>query len=67
MVRQREKLAGVTHERRVLDDAVKDHCQTCLDEAERDWQPIGTLTPIGSADCMSRDRCYFEYDSQGAE
>lgn len=50
---------GAVEERRIL--AVADHCATCLSEAARGWQPIGTLRPIGDTECRSNDRCHLEY------
>lgn len=50
---------GMTEERSVLSPA--DHCQGCLDEAAKGWQPIGQMVPIGRRDCRSNDRCTVEY------
>lgn len=33
------------------------HCNCCLSEAAKGWQPLGTLTPIGGCDCRSNCRC----------
>ena len=57
--RLREKDAGTKYERLVLGVAL--HCSDCPADAARDWVPIGTLTPIGSRQCLSRCRCHFEY------
>lgn len=46
-------------ERRVLHPA--DHCSTCLSEAGRGWQPLGTLRRIGDSECRSQCRCTFNY------
>lgn len=57
---QREQHAGATEERSFLEpDAA--HCDECFAEASKDWQPIGTLTPIGQRTCLSRCQCEFEY------
>lgn len=50
---------GFDEERRVLGDA--DHCPGCLEQAGRDWQPIGTLDPIGAEECVTKCKCNFEY------
>lgn len=57
---QREKFAGAQQERSFLEPDAE-HCQECFDEAGKDWQPIGTLTPIGQRTCLSRCQCEFEY------
>jgi hypothetical protein len=51
--------AGNVEERSILHPA--DHCQGCIDEAAKGWQPIGTLTPIGQRTCLGNDRCTMEY------
>jgi hypothetical protein len=38
-----------------------DHCQQCIDEALMDWQPIGSLTPVGFRVCRSRCACFMTY------
>lgn len=57
---QREKFAGAQQERSFLEPDAE-HCQECFDEAGKDWQPIGSLTPIGQRTCLSRCQCEFEY------
>jgi len=39
------------------------HCDECLTENERGWQPIGTLVPIGERECKSGCRCWFRYSA----
>jgi hypothetical protein len=56
---------GMEEERRVLGEA--DHCPDCLDYAEEDWQPIGTLPPIGDSVCQTNCHCTFEYRRAGEE
>lgn len=46
-------------ERSVLNPA--DHCDECIQEAEKDWVPIGTLIPIGERTCQTGCRCTIEY------
>ncbi len=50
--------AGCTQERSILGAA--DHCSDCVDEAAKDWQPIGTLIPIGERICKANCRCSME-------
>lgn len=50
---------GKTQERNVLGAA--DHCPGCLEASGEGWVDIGTLTPIGARDCMSRCHCHMEY------
>jgi hypothetical protein len=40
---------------------VSDHCGTCLSEAGRGWQRIGTLLPIGASECGARCACWLVY------
>lgn len=47
--------AGFQWERNVLGQA--EHCAGCLTETARGWQPIGTLVPIGSRDCLANCKC----------
>lgn len=53
------KAAGYREERSVLH--VADHCNECMDEAQRGWVSIGTVTPPGSRQCLSRCHCTMEY------
>lgn len=56
---------GQSVERRVLGFA--EHCEAskgtpgCVDLADRGWQPIGTLPPIGAATCRGFCKCRFEF------
>jgi hypothetical protein len=39
-----------------------DHnCEGCLAETAKDWQPLGTLIPVGERQCLSNCRCSVEY------
>lgn len=51
---------GFDEERSVLDPQAQ-HCQECLDEAGKSWQPIGEMIPIGQRICNKNDRCDVEY------
>lgn len=55
---------GVDEERRILE---KDgaNCAGCLEQADLDWQPVGTLDPIGAEECLTNCRCEFEYRRAG--
>ena len=50
--------AGCTEERSVLGPA--DHCDDCVGEAAKGWQPIGTLIPIGQRKCLANCQCSME-------
>lgn len=57
-VLMRDRL-GMTEERRELGRA--DHCDDCLAEAGKGWQPIGTLRRIGDSACKVSCKCSFNY------
>lgn len=59
MERRQARLRGEQQERNQLGAA--DHCPGCLDQTARGWQPIGTLTPVGSRTCMSRCHCVITF------
>ena len=59
-VAQREKYAGMQEERSLLDKAAM-HCEDCSVEANKGWEPIGTLIPIGERQCLGYCRCELEY------
>jgi hypothetical protein len=66
MRRRYERLMnGMEEERRVLGEA--DHCPGCLDQAEKGWQPIGTLDPIGAEECVTNCHCTFHYRKPGPD
>lgn len=56
----RAKIIGHDEERSVLDPGAE-HCLQCVEEADKDWQPIGTLVHIGDRTCLSDCRCFMEY------
>lgn len=59
-VEQREMVVrGRTEERNVRHPA--DSCPGCLAETARGWVAVGSLRPVGSRDCRTRDRCTIEY------
>jgi len=55
--------SGWDLERSILDPAAN-HCigeNSCIEQAARDFVPIGELVLIGSRKCMSRCRCTMQY------
>lgn len=52
-------LGDFDQERSVLHPA--DHCDQCVDQAERSWQARGEMIPIGERTCLSHCRCTKEY------
>lgn len=56
-LRQEMELRGMTEEKSILANA--DHCTECVAEAEKGWQPIGTLVLIGRRICKSNCRCHL--------
>jgi len=58
--RESRAIQGYDEERSILHG--RDNCKAskrpgCIDEAARGWQPIGTITPVGSRTCLSNCRC----------
>ncbi len=51
--------AGLTKERNVLGEA--DHCDDCLEETAKGWQPIGEISDPGERQCGNRCKCHLEY------
>lgn len=59
-VEQREMQArGRTEERSLLGAA--DHCEECVEQAARSWQPLGEMVPIGARVCKARCACSVDY------
>jgi hypothetical protein len=57
--------AGYDQERSILDPLAR-HCSgagSCIGEASKGWQPIGTVIPIGQRQCLTRCRCNMEYQN----
>ena len=50
---------GFTEERSRLQPA--EHCELCVSEQARGWQPLGSIIKIGSRTCLSNCRCFMEY------
>lgn len=50
---------GFTEERNILGQS--EHCDLCIQETAKEWQPIGSLIPIGSRTCLSRCKCTLEF------
>lgn len=51
--------SGFDENRSILTPA--DHCEKCVSEAEKGFQPIGKMIPIGQRTCRTNCRCYVEY------
>lgn len=51
--------AGLTEERRILHS--RDHCKTCVEEAAKLWQPIGTLRELGDSECLVNCLCTWAF------
>jgi hypothetical protein len=51
---------GFTEQRNIL-SAKGTSCAGCIRETGRGWVKIGQLSPIGSRDCKSKDRCSFQF------
>lgn len=52
-------IGGCTEEKSEI--GMADHCDLCLQEASKGWQPIGTLIPIGERTCRQNCRCSMSY------
>ncbi len=52
---------GFDLERSILTPA--DHCDDCVAEDKRGYQPIGEVTPVGSRQCLTNCRCRMGYKS----
>lgn len=50
---------GFDEERSVLNPA--DHCDDCVAEENKGFQPIGQMIPIGRRQCRSNCKCSVEY------
>jgi len=65
MTRRFQSFRGFDEERRVLSPG--DNCPGCIEQAALDWQPLGTLDPIGAEECKVNCRCEFEYRRSNAD
>ena len=65
-VRAREKDAGITLVRRVTegDDRV---CEGCDAASSDEYVAMDEIADIGTQECNSRDRCFFEFSYAGVE
>lgn len=57
--REIARQAGFDRERRLL--GIADHCRDCVREANKGWQPLGTLRAIGDSICKSNCHCNFDF------
>lgn len=53
-----------TEERRVH-AGTDEPCLTCQDQLAMNWQPIGSLLPIGASECRCHCHCSFRYRRPG--
>lgn len=60
--RRDQRARAVDHERRIRHSS--DSCTTCVEQAAKGWQPLGTLNTIGQSECRTRCRCTFDYRRQ---
>lgn len=51
-------------ERRRLGHPKTQHCDDCPPLAEKGWQPIGSLPPIGETECGPLCLCWFEFSDR---
>lgn len=65
MLAREAAAAGFTEERNELGTA--DHCDECLQETAKSWQPIGSLIPIGERICIVKCKCTLRYRKQLAD
>lgn len=49
---------GFDEERSILNPA--EHCQDCIDQAAKGFQPRGQMIPIGRRQCRANDKCSVE-------
>jgi hypothetical protein len=38
-----------------------DHCDDCLEETAKGWQPLDEISMPGERQCLSRCKCHLEY------
>lgn len=56
---------GFDEERSILNPA--DHCNDCVNEEAKGFQPRGQMIPIGRRQCRSNDRCDVEFRNSQTE
>ncbi len=56
---------GFDEERSVLQPA--EHCNECISEDAKGFQPLGQMIPIGRRICRSNDRCLKEFRNSQTE
>ncbi|MFH0938257.1 MAG: hypothetical protein V1899_03115 [Planctomycetota bacterium] len=52
---------GMKQERRMMHGS--EHCDGCIEQAAKGWQPLGTLPPIGSQQCLTNCLCEFIFQN----
>lgn len=65
-VREREKDFGVISGRRIT-EGDQNVCEGCQNASSSEYVPLNELLDIGDADCLSRCRCYVEFNYSGVE
>jgi len=56
---------GMTHERNIL--SAGEACESCIEQADLEWVPIGTLVPVGNRQCLTNCRCDIAYKKMEGE
>ena len=59
LIRREHIEQGYDEERRIRH--AQDSCPGCIEQEQKDWQPIGTLDAIGAEECMTNCKCEFEF------
>lgn len=62
MVERAARIGGMQQEKNIL--GIADHCtgaNSCIEQSQKGWVPIGTLVPIGQRRCSGNCRCRMEY------
>ena len=50
---------GMTEERSIR--TATDSCEGCIEESGKQWQPVGTIIPVGNHICLVHCLCFMEY------
>lgn len=63
VVRDREMKLGSLERRVLSEDPDVEHCEECIELAERDWQPPGLMKDIGDCECGPGCKCTYEFEN----
>lgn len=44
-----------------MHEGTDEPCPTCIERLALNWQPIGTLRPIGDSECRHQCHCHFRF------